>query len=156
MPLALDDRKLLTPGVHDASFQEIDELFARFQKSDRRLKFVCQTPRVPGRRQEGGLWSRRYRRWQLRDGLHRWPSDIDLILVLPADWDLDAELKPYQYNLVSRRRARKAYRIDVHPVKPDSEEERDWITFFGGVNVKWCDKFSWPIGTPKGIVRVVL
>jgi hypothetical protein len=36
--LTLDDRKLLPPGVHDASLQEVEELFGRFQRSDRRPK----------------------------------------------------------------------------------------------------------------------
>ena len=34
--LTLDDRKLLQPGVHDASLMEVEELFGRFQRSDRR------------------------------------------------------------------------------------------------------------------------
>ena len=25
------------------------------------------------------------------------PDDIDLVLVLPPDWDMQADLKPYQY-----------------------------------------------------------
>lgn len=34
--LALDDRKLLPPGVHDVSLKEVEELFGRFQRTDRR------------------------------------------------------------------------------------------------------------------------
>jgi hypothetical protein len=38
MSLALDDRKLLPLGVHDASLEEVEEFFGGFQKSDRRIK----------------------------------------------------------------------------------------------------------------------
>jgi len=42
-----------------------------------------------------------------------WPG---LILVLPADWDMFRDLRPFEYNVVSRARTRKTYGIDVTPV----------------------------------------
>lgn len=38
MALALNDRDLLPEGVYDASLKEVEELFGRFQRSDRRTK----------------------------------------------------------------------------------------------------------------------
>ena len=84
------------------------------------------------------------------------PEDIDLILVLPKDWDMTADLKPYQYNLVSKQRVRKEYAIEVYPVRAGSTEENRWMNFFGRVNVKWCEEFGWPDETTKGIVRLTL
>src|SRR5262249_54520687 len=84
------------------------------------------------------------------------PSDIDLILILPPDWDLEAELKPYLYNLVSKRRARREYRVEVIAALPGSVRERDAIKLFRRVNVKWCNKFGWADKLKEGIVRVTL
>ena len=84
------------------------------------------------------------------------PEDIDLILVLPEDWGNLSELKPYQYNLVSKRRVRQEYGLDLLVATPGSVQEQDWTTFFGRVNVKWCRYFRWPEESTKGIVRVIL
>jgi hypothetical protein len=38
MALAFDDRKLVLAGIHEVSLEVVKEHFARFQKSDRRIK----------------------------------------------------------------------------------------------------------------------
>ena len=38
MPFFFDNRQLLPTGVHDATLDEVDQCFARFQKSDRRIR----------------------------------------------------------------------------------------------------------------------
>ncbi|MCI0376829.1 MAG: hypothetical protein L0215_04435 [Gemmataceae bacterium] len=65
-------------------------------------------------------------------------------------------MKPYQYNLVSKRRLKQQYGFDAFFVRPGSEQEREWIAFFGQVNVKWRRPFGWPADGKKGIVRVSL
>jgi hypothetical protein len=84
------------------------------------------------------------------------PEDIDLVLVLPKDWDLTADLRPYQYNLVSKRRVRQAYGTDVFVVSQGSVEEHKWVTFFSQVNPKWCQAFDWPAQVSKGLVRIAI
>jgi hypothetical protein len=37
MPLAFDERQLLVAGVHDATLAEVEQHFARFQRTDRRM-----------------------------------------------------------------------------------------------------------------------
>ena len=37
-PLEFDDRRLLPEGIRDATMDEIDKHFARFQRSDRRIR----------------------------------------------------------------------------------------------------------------------
>jgi hypothetical protein len=66
------------------------------------------------------------------------------------------DLPPYQYNLVSKRRVKQAFDADVVVVLQGSPEEEKWIAFFRQVNPKWCDAFSWPVDTIKGLVRVAL
>ena len=37
MPLDFDERGLLPPGVHDATIEELDDHFGRFQRTDQRI-----------------------------------------------------------------------------------------------------------------------
>ena len=84
------------------------------------------------------------------------PNDIDIILILPADWDVRVDLRPFEYNLMSSRSTRKEYGIEVYPVLPGSETERNFVELFHQVRIEWCRAFGWPAGTRKGFVRVVL
>jgi hypothetical protein len=158
MDFAFDERKLLHPGVHDASMEDVEAAFGRFQRSDRRMKlFAKLTTYVETLKKaipaanlivdvDGSF---------VMKGIDE-PSDIDLILILPADWDDAADLKPYQYNLVSKRATRRTYRFDVAIVKAGSEDEAEWLRYFGGVNPKWREKFGWPSDAKKGVLRISL
>jgi hypothetical protein len=155
MTLAFDDRQLLAPGVHDTSLEEVDEYLGRFQRSDRRMKLLGKLRAYAAEVKKTG-WECSF----ILDGSFVMPGvdepeDIDLILVLPEEWDLAADLKPYQYNLVSKKRVKKEYGLDVLPVRAGSVEEQKWVAFFGQVNVKWCQLFGWPADTTKGLVRVI-
>ena len=130
MPLVLDDRKLLPDGVHDATWKEVDDLFARFQKSDRRLKLFAKLRNYLDAVKKAECGTSVILDGSFIMGCIDEPSDIDLVLVLPADWDSQADLRPYQYNLVSRRRVRKEYRFDVVAVLPRSAAEKEWIATF--------------------------
>jgi hypothetical protein len=83
------------------------------------------------------------------------PNDIDLILVLPSDWDMFRELKPFEYNVVSRKFTRREYQIDVLPAPAGSQAEREYQLLFEGIRIEWCRQFGWPAGSTKGLVRVV-
>jgi hypothetical protein len=152
MNFLFDERKLLPLGVHDASLEEIDEHFARFQRSDRRMRLCARLKAYAGDVKRAG--------WKcdlVIDGSFVMlgvdePEDVDIILVLPADWD--ADLRPYEYNLVSKKRVKKEYGLDVFPVRSGSAEEQNWISFFSRVNIKWCRQFHWPVELKKGLLRV--
>jgi Family of unknown function (DUF6932) len=156
MPLALDDRKLLPPGVHDATLKEVDELFARFQKSDRRLKLFKKLQDYLTALKKAECAVAVILDGSFVMGCVDAPSDIDLVVVMPHDWDMGADLKPYQYNLVSQRRVRKEYRFDIKVVQAGSVGEQDWTTFYSQVKVEWCRQFGWPKDSVKGIVRIAL
>jgi hypothetical protein len=155
--LVIDDRKLLlSPGVHDASLSEVEELFGRFQRSDRRpalfrklrdyIKELKRADCASAVIIDGSF---------VMAGVDE-PEDVDLVILLAADWDWDAELKPYQYNVVSKRRVKRQYGFDVFFAKPNSDEESQWISFFNQVGPKWRHHFGWPSGVKKGIIKVVL
>lgn len=154
--LVLDDRKLLPPGVHDASLAEIEELFGRFQRSDRRSTLFRRLRDYLTVLERAGCASA-----VIIDGSFVMacvddPEDIDLVVVLGDGWDWNAELKPFQYNVLSKHRVKKQYGFDAFFVRPGSAQEAEWLAFFGTVNVKWSTAFRWPDKLAKGIVRIRL
>jgi hypothetical protein len=123
MALSFDDNQLLPAGIHDATLEEVGEQFGRFQRTDRRMTLFRRL----------GEYVAALRRANIQgsliiDGSFVMPSmdqpeDVDLVLVLPEDWDTAADLRPYQYNLVSKRRVRQEYRFDVFTVRKGSAQE---------------------------------
>jgi hypothetical protein len=153
--LTLDDRKLLPPGVHDASLKEVEDLFGQIQRSDRRPMLFRKLREYLKELKPAECASAVIIDGSFVMGCVDAPDDIDLVVVLTADWDWNADLKPYQYNVVSKRRVKKNYRFDAIFVRPGSEQEAEWISFFSQVEVKWRHRFGWPPDAKKGIVRVV-
>jgi hypothetical protein len=155
MSLTFDHRGLLPPGIHDATLADIDASFARFQKSDRRIKLF---EKLKAYLLELGRTG-----WQFEviiDGSFVMPpvdepDDIDIILVLPADWDMFQTLRPFEYNVVSRKFTRREYQLDVLPATAGSEAERRYRLLFQGIRIEWCQRFGWPAGSEKGLVRLV-
>jgi hypothetical protein len=85
MPLTFDDRRLLSPGIHDATLAEIEQELALSNR--RRTLFNHLTEYVRGVRLTG--WACEV----LVDGSFVMPpvvepDDVDVLLVLPAGWDL--------------------------------------------------------------------
>ena len=155
MPLTLDDRRLLPPGVHDATLEEVAQLFARFQRTDRRITlFEKLKLYVAAVRSTGWACS------ILVDGSFVMPpvdepNDVDIILVMPHGWDVTAELRPFEYNMVSSRFTKREYKIEVYPVLPGSEAEQQFLSLFAQVRIEWCRQSQWPTDSLKGIVRIV-
>lgn len=82
------------------------------------------------------------------------PSDIDLILVLRADFDLVQELRPFEYNVQSKRMVKRKYRFDVFPAVDGSETYERLVEFFSGV--KPDDPDLQTSRRRKGLLRVEL
>lgn len=156
MALVFDDRQLLPLGVHEVSMETVKDYFGKFQRSDRRVKlFAKLTEYMDAVKKAGCGVSVIVEGSFVMAGVDE-PEDIDVVLVLPIGWNRLAELRPYQYNLVSKRSVKKTFGFDVFVVEGESAEEAKWIEFFGNVRLKWREKFGWPDGTRKGIVRVQL
>lgn len=145
MPIPeLNNNGLLPRGIHDATLEEIAEVFGYGSTRNALMEDL-----------------RRYAlaliRWPLAQALlidgsfvtdQAQPNDIDVILVLRGDYDLNQPVSPYEYNLRSTRMVRKAYRLDLFAVRPNSLEYDRFIDLF-------CEVRGHPELT-KGILRVVL
>lgn len=130
MPIPLlDEHGLLPPGIHECSLAEIEERFAGFQGSDRRIRLFEKLRSYVAEVRFADL-----ARALIIDGSFVTakpdPGDIDLILVLKPDHVLMAELRPFEYNVVSKRRVRQNYRFDLFVVAPDSMLYLQRIDFF--------------------------
>ena len=74
------------------------------------------------------------------------PHDIDLVLILSKDHDFTAELRPFEYNALSRRRVSKRFAFDLLVARDDSVELEEYIEFFQQVRGQ--------AGRRKGILGV--
>ena len=113
MPIpALTSDGLLPPGVHECTAKEVEETFGRFQSTDARVRLTQRLFAYLEEARAAGLV-----RWIGIDGSYvtskAAPSDIDMVLALRADHDFTAEVRPFQYNAVSKRRVKKSYGFDL-------------------------------------------
>lgn len=82
------------------------------------------------------------------------PNDIDLVLVLQADFDLSAEMRPMEYNVQSKRAVRKQYGLDVLLAVEGSEAYDKYVRFFS--RIRQDDPEQQTIRPAKGLLRVEL
>ena len=151
----LTARKLLPRGIHRLTLEQVRQLFAGFQTSERRpILFQNLCRYVDELRKIGWPVELLIDGSFVMAGVDQ-PEDIDVVVVLPTDWDFDAEVRPFEYNLLSNRRVRHLFGLDVFVVAKGSPREQQFLEFFQGVNVTWRALFDWPQGLRKGIVRVV-
>jgi len=154
MPFAFDDRQLLAPGVHEATLDEIERCFAQFLRSDRRIRLFETLKRFLNDLKQAIPGNSVILDCSFVMSIVDEPGDIDLIVIVPPEFDLRVEMQPVQYNLISKRRVRQEYRFDAIAVNRGSVGEQDWITFFSRVEVDWQIKFDWPANISKGLVKV--
>lgn len=108
---------------------EVKSRFGSFQSTDRRphlfvklAEFVAALRRVPI---SGFL---------IIDGSfvtqEPQPNDIDLILVLPSGWQLEAELSPAEYNVLSSKSAKRLWGIDLLVACDGTKEYAEYVALF--------------------------
>src|SRR5205809_6717643 len=116
-----DPDGLLPEGIHDCSLNELRQRFGSFQTSDRRPRLYqrfeelvseLRTLRMPLVIYVDGSFVTRNPR----------PNDVDLILALPTEWDLAAELSPNIYNLLSKNQVKKRFGFDMFAVREQTDE----------------------------------
>src|SRR6266581_4212971 len=104
MPIpALESSGLLPVGVHDCTLGEVRSRFGSFQGSDGRPRLFAKLEAFVAEARASQIV-----RSLLVDGsfvtTKPTPNDIDLIVVVPGDHDLAADLRPAAYNAVSKKR----------------------------------------------------
>jgi hypothetical protein len=145
---------LLNPGVHPMTLDEIDQLFGRFQRSDKRMKLVVRLRLFVKAVRDVDPLIKIFINGSFIMTKVDEPGDIDVVLLLPPGWNFAAELRPFEYNILSRRMVRKLHRFDMFVGVDGEESARNALDFFAQVNVKWLTALAIPEGTIKGIVRI--
>jgi hypothetical protein len=156
MSLELTDDGVLGVDIHDGTLDDLEALFGGFQRSTRRMTLFARL-----REYVAALRRAEIRGALIVDGSFVMscidePDDIDVVLVLAKDWDLTADLQPFQYVLVSKRDVKRNYPIEVFPVLEGSDAERKWTEYFQQINTKWYASHGFASGSRKGLVRIAL
>jgi len=103
---------LLPEGVHDCTLDELRERFGQFQRTDSRPRLFERLQAFVQEAERTGFVVA-----IIVDGsfvtVADAPNDVDIILVLRADHDFDADLRPFAYNVVSKRQVRWMHGIDM-------------------------------------------
>jgi hypothetical protein len=76
------------------------------------------------------------------------PNDIDLLMIISPQHDFSAELRPSEYNVLSKRRVHQRFGFDLLVARTGSEEYRRYVEFFQQVRLE--------PGRKKGIRRIWL
>jgi hypothetical protein len=130
MPIpALDATGLLPAGIYDCSLDDLRERFGTFDMTDRRPRLFDKLQSFVRK-----VWRADLVIEIIVDGSFvtatKNPNDIDLILILSASHDFSAELRPFEYNVLSTRQVRKAYGFDVLVAQKDSATCDEYKQFF--------------------------
>ncbi len=130
MPIpALTTGGLLPEGVHDCTLDEIGERFGSFQRTDRRCRLFERLESFARAAKassivvavivDGSFVTDKYA-----------PSDVDVIVVLSADHDYDAVLRPMEYNVVASGPIRRLFRIDALVAREGTSEFDRYVGLF--------------------------
>ena len=146
------DDGCLPDGVHDCTFDEVAARFGRFQGTDRRVRLTDRLAAYLDDARRSGIVVA-----VLIDGSYVTakddPDDIDLVVVRRADVDT-TNLRPFEYNAISKRMIRSTYKFDVVVAADGSEEVARAVAFFSQVNPLKARVYT--SRTSKGLLRVVL
>jgi hypothetical protein len=147
MPIPeLNEDGFLPEGIHEASLEEVRERFGRFQRTDRRPDLFAKLSTYLTEVRDSGLAEAVILDGSFVTGKDE-PSDIDLILVLRPDHDDRAELRPFEYNALSKHRVRRRFRFDVVGAREGTDEYEESVNFFQLVRGR--------SDLRKGIVKVI-
>lgn len=140
-------------GIHACTFEEMRAKFGRFSRTDRRIRLAESLQKYIDEARKSGI-----AKAVVVDGSYITrkpePGDIDLILVLRADFNLAKELRPFEYNLQSRRMVRRLYGFDVRAAVDGSETYSFYISEFSKVRLD--DPEQSDNQTQKGLLRIEL
>jgi hypothetical protein len=78
----------------------------------------------------------------------RSPNDIDVVLVLPEQYDFEATLRPFEYQVLVKSRVRRRYGFDVLVAREHGPEYTEYVELFQDIRDRPDRR--------KGILRVSL
>ena len=144
---------VLPEGLHDATMEAIASRFGGFQRTNQRIRLTERLRSYIEEARTAGIATA-----VIIDGSYvsqrDEPNDIDLILVLRLGHDATAELRPFRYNILSKRMVRKTYGFDVVAVINQGREYHKAIEYFSRVRPE--DEHPYTNRPRKGLLRILL
>jgi hypothetical protein len=144
---ALNQNGFLPIGIHPCDLQEIKLRFGTFNRSSRRSELFGRLAAYVEEVRAADIAER-----LVIDGsfvtAKQEPNDVDLILVVKAAHDFEADLNPTAYNVVSKRRVNRRFGFDLLVARAGSLEYLRWTEFFQQVRLE--------PGRVKGILELSL
>jgi len=133
MPIpSLTHEGYLPVGVHECTFDEIGGVFGQFQKRDRRSRLYENLEAFIAEAQSSGLIIAVVINGSFATAKDE-PSDLDLIVILPKSHDFSAQLRPFEYNLLSRRSLQRRFGFDVLVAQQNQTELDEYVSFFAQI-----------------------
>ncbi|MCI0358725.1 MAG: hypothetical protein L0211_09610 [Planctomycetaceae bacterium] len=130
MPIpALTADGLLPDGIYDCMLDEIRDQFGSFQRTDRRCRLFERLEAFVRTAKTSGIVVAVVVDGSFVTGKDA-PSDVDVIVVLRADHDYGAILRPTEYNVVSTGQIRRVFRIDALIAREGTEELHRYVSLF--------------------------
>jgi Family of unknown function (DUF6932) len=130
MPIPdLTAQEVLPEGLHEATLEEIEGRFGRFSESDRRVGLFGRLRQFVRAVQFWGNAEEILVDGSFVTGKPR-PTDIDIILVYRENFDFGSDVRPEEYNIINKKRARVTYGFDVVAVASSSPERGRWLAYF--------------------------
>ena len=134
-------------GIHDATLEEAQVVFGRFQRTDRRPRLWAKLVEFIRETQICGFVEA-----VLVDGSFATatpdPNDIDLVIIARAGHDFSMDLTPDQYRVLAQRQVRRRFGFDIVVVENGTNSMEQAIAFFQQVKQK--------PDLRKGIWRILL
>jgi hypothetical protein len=143
----LDDNGVLPHGIWRCTLEEVRNRFGNFQRTDRRPFLYKSLQSYIAELRSTGLAIAIIIDGSFVTGKPD-PDDIDLILVLPYDWDAAGELRPSEYRVLSKRLVRRRHGFDIIAAREGSAAYGEALKFFEQVR----GRSDWR----KGLLRIEL
>jgi hypothetical protein len=125
---AFTEHGFLPPGIHRATLNEFKERFVVFKRSDRRLRIFEGLEKLLDQAMRSGIVRRVIIAGSFVTDKPE-PNDFDCLVVLdPAI--VGNLLRPFEYNLVSRKMARHMFGGDIIPALEASHALQQYLEFF--------------------------
>ena len=149
---------ILPSGIHEMSLEELASLFDGFPKSPCRLRLFETLKKYVQRLQTLKIGTALIVDGSFMMSCVETPKDIDVILVMPKEWDTTLEKIPQEYyNLLSPVGSEAEFaKIHLFIAADHSWEYHEWIRYFSGIKEDWRFIFDIPHNVSKGLIRVML
>ena len=146
---------ILPPGIHEMDLEGVGRLFGG---TSHRLRLFGTLKKYVQQLQTLQIGTALIINGSFVMACVEMPKDIDVILVMPKEWDMTIEKIPTEYyNLLSPVENKTEF-AEIHPflAAESSPLYHSWIRQFSHIKDDWHFMFDIPYNISKGIVRVTL